>query len=144
MPWWGWIVVGAVLLGSELFVPTDFYLVFLGISALLVGALELAGLGAPVWAQWLLFAAFSVASLVLARQQLSARFRDQRGLDVDPTLVGEVAIVRERIDPGATGRAELRGSSWTARNAGEAPLEEGTRTRVERVEGLLIHVRRET
>ncbi len=144
MPWWGWIVVGAVLLGSELFVPTDFYLVFLGISALLVGALELAGLGAPVWAQWLLFAAFSVASLVLVRRQLGARFRDQRGLDVDPTLVGEVAIVRERIEPGATGRAELRGSSWTARNAGEAPLEEGTRTRVERVEGLLIHVRRET
>jgi membrane protein implicated in regulation of membrane protease activity len=26
MPWWGWIVVGAVLLGAELFViPTDFY-----------------------------------------------------------------------------------------------------------------------
>ena len=41
MPWWGWVVVGAALLGAEIVVPTDFYLVFLGLSALAVGLVGL-------------------------------------------------------------------------------------------------------
>ena len=44
MPWWGWVVVGAALLGAEIVVPTDFYLVFLGLSALAVGLVGAAGL----------------------------------------------------------------------------------------------------
>ena len=41
MPWWGWILVGTLLLAAELFVvQADFYLVFLGFSALVVGTLE--------------------------------------------------------------------------------------------------------
>ena len=144
MPWWAWVVVGAALLGAEIVVPADFYLVFLGLSALAVGFLGAAGLDAPAWAQWALFGAFSVVSLVFFRRQVRARFT-QRGSDprVDDTLVGEVAILQEALGPGATGRAELRGTSWTARNAGATPLPTGTRVRVERVEGLLLHVRAE-
>ena len=38
MEWWAWITVGAILLGSELtFVNAQFYLVFIGGAALLVG-----------------------------------------------------------------------------------------------------------
>ena len=34
MPWWGWIIFGALLLGSELLiVDAGFYLVFIGIAA---------------------------------------------------------------------------------------------------------------
>ena len=45
MHWWAWIAVGAVLLGSELaFIDAQFYLVFVGASALVVGFLELIGL----------------------------------------------------------------------------------------------------
>ena len=33
MPWWGWIVVGAVLLGAELLlIDAEFYFVFLGVA----------------------------------------------------------------------------------------------------------------
>ncbi len=57
MEWWAWIAVGAILLGSELaFVDAQFYLVFVGASALVVGFLDLAGLLPAVWMQWLLFA----------------------------------------------------------------------------------------
>ena len=43
MQWWAWIAVGAILLGSELtFVNAQFYLVFVGASALVVGILALA------------------------------------------------------------------------------------------------------
>jgi membrane protein implicated in regulation of membrane protease activity len=42
MPWWGWIIVGALLMGAELFViDAQFYLVFLGVSAIAVGVIAL-------------------------------------------------------------------------------------------------------
>ena len=61
MQWWAWIAVGAVLLGSELtFVNAQFYLVFVGASALMVGILALAGAATADWLQWLIFAALAV------------------------------------------------------------------------------------
>ena len=141
MQWWGWIVVGALLLSSELFVPTDFFLVFLGVAALLVGGIGLTGLALPIWGQWLLFGALSLVLLVTVRGRLKRRLPagDPR---VDDTLVGEIALIHEHLEAGATGFAELRGSQWSARNADTVPLEPGARARVERVEGLVLHVRR--
>ena len=143
MQWWGWIVVGALLLSSELFVPTDFFLVFLGVAALMVGGIGLTGLALPIWSQWLLFGALSLVLLVTVRGRIKRRLPagDRR---VDDALVGEIAMIHERLDAGATGHAELRGSRWNARNDDSVPLEPGARARVERVEGLVLHVRRAT
>jgi membrane protein implicated in regulation of membrane protease activity len=145
VPWWGWIVLGAFLLAVEMTAPMDFYLAFLGLSALLTGAIVALGVREPAWLPWALFAVLSVVSLVWFRERFGARLRAQ-GSDprVDDTLVGEIAHVHEALAPGATGRVELRGSTWTARNAEAVPLEAGSRARVERVEGLLLHLRRET
>ncbi len=141
MHWWGWVMVGALLLSAELFVPTDFFLVFLGVAALLVGGIGLSGLALPIWGQWLLYAALSLLLLMTVRGRLKRRLPagDPRA---DDTLVGEIALIRERLEAGATGSAELRGARWTARNADTTALEPGARVRVERVEGLLLHVRR--
>ena len=51
MPWWGWIVLGTVILISEIIVSTDFYLVFFAASAVIVGLLVLLGASLPVSAQ---------------------------------------------------------------------------------------------
>ena len=143
MPWWGWVVVGAVLLAAELFViPTDFFLVFLGFAAFLVGLLGLAGVALPEWGQWATFAVLAVVLLVFFRGWLRARF--PKPTRADDTLVGEIAVAREALAAGATGRIELRGTTWSARNAGDAALAPGDRARVERVEGLTLHVRRES
>ena len=38
MSWWGWIIAGAILLGAELaYVNAQFYLVFIGSAAIVVG-----------------------------------------------------------------------------------------------------------
>jgi hypothetical protein len=139
--WWGWIVAGALLLALELMVPTDFFVVFLGVAALMVGGVGLAGLELPVWGQWLLFGALSLVLLVAVRGPLKRRLPagDPR---VDDALVGEIALIHEHLAAGATGRAELRGTQWTARNDEPTALEPGARARVERVEGLVLHVRR--
>jgi membrane protein implicated in regulation of membrane protease activity len=139
--WWGWIVAGALLLAAELMIPTDFFLVFLGGAALAVGLVGLAGINLPIWGQWLLFAAVALVLLVGVRRRLQRRqpASDPR---IDDRLIGEIALIREPLAPGASGRVELRGSQWTACNDDASALEAGARARVERVEGLVLHVRR--
>ena len=140
MPWWGWILVGAVLLGSEMVVATEFYLAVLGTAALLVGIFGLAFGEFPDWQQWLGFAAVSVMLLVFVRR----RFADLLGgpeHDVDDRIVGERAHVLERIEPGGEGRAELRGTTWKARNIGSQPIEAGTHVPAVEIDGLTLELR---
>jgi membrane protein implicated in regulation of membrane protease activity len=54
------------------------------------------------------------------------------------SLVGEVAVTLDAIEPGSVGRAELRGSTWSARNQHDAQLTRGQRCRVARVDGLML------
>ncbi|RIL07244.1 MAG: hypothetical protein DCC71_03900 [Proteobacteria bacterium] len=144
MPWWGWIVVGAVLLGAELIaIPTDFFLFFIGVSAIAVGLVGLAGVALPAWGQWALFGVLSVAAVAGFRVLAKRRARGGAGAPrVDDTLVGELGTASEALAPGGVGRIELRGSPWSARNVGDAALPAGARVRVERVEGLTLLVRR--
>lgn len=142
MPWWGWIVVGAVLLASEMVVTTQFYLVLLGAAALVMGLLGMAGLEGPIWMQWVQFGALSVFFFVAFRRRVWRRVMERQDKLKEP-LIDEVGVAEEAIPPGGTGRIELRGSFWTVRNQGNTPLEAGARARVVRVDGLFLHVERE-
>ena len=104
MQWWAWITVGAILLGSELtFVNAQFYLVFIGGAALTVGLLDLAGISAADWMQWLLFALLAAVSLI--------GFRGPRVLASAPQPAG--------VQRGARGRD--RDSAADAAARGELP-----------------------
>jgi hypothetical protein len=140
MPWWGWIVLGVVLLGAEVAISTEFYIVFFGVSAVLVGVVLLAGADLPVWVQWLFFAVVAVVCLVFYRQRLRDRFsRPDRPLDEQ--VVGLTAVARGIIAPGSTGSAELRGTVWQARNIGDRDLADGERCRVAEVDGITLRLR---
>lgn len=142
MAWWIWIVLGAALLAAELFlIEAEFYLVFLGIAAITVGFLDVAGLDAPAWVEWIVFAGLSVATLLGFRRRLHAKLRPVAAGFAD-TLVGETGVAREALLPGAQGAAELRGTTWTAQNVGAEPIPAGARVTVERSEGLVLKVRR--
>ena len=143
MPWWGWIVLGAVLLASEMLVTAEFYLVLLGVAALTMGILGLAGFEGPVWSQWVQFGALSVFFLVAFRRRVWGRLM-ARQEKPEEHLIDEVVVTEDLIPPGGLGRAQLRGSSWTVRNNGETPLDAGERARVTRVEGLVLHVESES
>jgi membrane protein implicated in regulation of membrane protease activity len=142
MPWWGWILVGAILLGSELFVTTEFYLIFLGLAALAVGLFGLLLFEPAVWQQWLGFAALSVVLLVGVRRRVSTLFGPDAAR-VRDGVIGETGTAREAIAPGATGQAELRGSVWTVRNVGADALAPGDRLRALEIDGLTLEVTRE-
>jgi di/tricarboxylate transporter len=59
------------------------------------------------------------------------------------TLVGELAIPVAAIEPGGVGKAELRGTAWTARNRGAAAIPPGCRCKVVQVDGLVITIQPE-
>jgi membrane protein implicated in regulation of membrane protease activity len=139
MIWWYWIFLGLALAGAEMLSPGGFYLLFFGIASIIVGALAGMEVVTAAWLQWLLFSGLAVLSLLLLRGPLLRMAQSQPAQEMD-SMVGETAVLREELQPGRTGKAELRGSTWSARNIGTVPLSSGQRAKVAKVEGLTIFV----
>jgi inner membrane protein len=142
MAWWIWIILGAALLAAEAIVVADFYLVFFGLAAIVLGLLGVLGVGLPGWVQFLLFATLAIASLVLYRDRLKRRVQGA-DREILPELVGEAGTAREAIAPEGRGRISLRGTDWEARNTGTALIDAGARCVVREVDGLTLHVQAE-
>lgn len=142
MEWWIWILLGLFLLLAELLTPGGFYIIFFGVGAVVVGVLAGLNAAGPLWFQGILFSIVSILTLWLFREKLLSLTKGKRRQEVD-TLVGETAVVAEDIAINSVGKAELRGTSWNARNIGDKILTRGQRCKVERVEGLTIFVRAE-
>jgi inner membrane protein len=141
MIWWYWMLLGLALLGAEMTTPGGFYILFFGLSALLVGTLAGLDLINVDWLQWLLFSVIAVGSLLVFRGPLLARLSDGRkGLPGVDSLVGEVAIPLEALAAGATGKAELRGTTWTTKNVGPTAVSKGQRGKVTKVDGLTLWI----
>ena len=136
------MILGLVLLGCEMITPGTFYFMFLGISGLLTGLVALLAPDLPAWVPWLLFSVFAAVSVVFFRKPLMEKFKlsGKHGHKVD-SLVGETALALEDIAPGAIGKVELRGASWTACNAGARAIPRSARPTVERVEGLTLYIK---
>ena len=140
VPWWLWLVVGLGLVGAELFLtPGGLYLLFFGVSAVVVGLLGLVGVVTDAGLQLLLFALLAAGALLLLRRWLVSRLRS--GDAIFGELVGETAVALGPVAANALGSAELRGAIWRVRNVGKFDVAPGQRCRVERVEGLELWVR---
>ena len=139
MSWYLWLIAGILLAALELTGSGGFYLVFFGLAAIIVGLLGLFGGVEAVWLQWLVFTALSVVFLLVFRNPLLRRLQSPAAGAVD-RLVGDVAVPLEDIPAGAVGRAELRGTTWSARNAHGAHIAKGRRCLVERVDGLTLFI----
>ena len=143
MTWWSWMILGAVLLGAELFaVDAQFYLVFLGISAALVGLAGLFGIVMPEWVQWTAFAVLSLISFFTFRKSLYEKIRGG-AVGFKATLAGHTVNIPSDLTPGSDARIEFRGTRWTAKNVGGETISGGSRARVVKVDGLTLHVEAE-
>jgi inner membrane protein len=139
--WWHWIVFGLILALGEIVTPGGFFLLFFGTAAIIVGLLDVAGVAQALWVQLALFSILSIGSLVLFRGRLQQRLNlDSQLQPAVDQLVGEVGTVSGELPPGAIGKVEVRGASWSARNASDAVLRPGTRCRVLAVDGLMLDV----
>jgi len=141
MIWWYWMLAGLALLGVEMATPGGFYILFFGLAALIVGSLTGLGFAQAEWLQWLLFSGLAILSLLVFRGPLLAWIKTQdKEMPTVDSMMGESAVPIEDLAPGGTGKAELRGTMWTAHNAGPALLKKNQRCKVERVEGLTLWI----
>ena len=145
MPWYGWIILGAALLGTEMFViDAQFYLVFFGFSALVVGVLGLAGIVLPVWAQWLTMGLLAALLMVAFRKRLYERVRRVEGTVAERVAAGDRIRMSTRLAPGESGKVEFRGTSWSAINEDARPLELGEEAEIIGMDGLTLRLRART
>ena len=114
---WAWWVLGIVLLILEVLMPGVF-LVWIGIAAIVTGALSLLLWEQAFWTwqvQWLVFAVLSLVAALIGRRIVSARGEtsdqphlNQRG----QSLVGRTAQVVTPLFP--TGNITIDGRSYEA------------------------------
>jgi membrane protein implicated in regulation of membrane protease activity len=139
MAWWIWVLAGFALLAIEM-ASTTMHVGFFGLGAFIEALLVAVGVAGPLWAQILTFTIVSLVLLLLVRPFVVKKLKLSETRIVD-SLIGESAVAIDTIAPSGLGKAEMRGSTWNARNIGENGLQPGQRARVERVDGLTIHIR---
>lgn len=133
---WSWWVFGIILLTAEVAVPGVFF-VWIGIAAILVGAISLLHWGSALWTwqiQLVAFAVLSVLSALVGRQIMTGRslvsdqpYLNKRG----ESLVGRTATLAEPIREGR-GRIRLDDTYWVVSGP---DLAAGTRVKVTRSVG---------
>lgn len=135
---WAWVVGGLILLGIELVVPGG-VLVWLGLSAIIVGLATLTlPLGWPV--QWLLYGILSIVSLVawlrFSRGRGDARSDRPHLNQRAEQLVGRQAVLKDAIENGF-GRVEIGDSVWRVTGP---DLPQGTTVHVAGYDGAVLRV----
>lgn len=139
MSWWSWVLAGFLLLAIE-FASTTLHVGFFAVGAFLVALLVRFGWEAPLYQELIVFTASSLVAFFFLRPVVMRKLRLNESKTVD-SIAGEEAVAIEDIPVQGRGKAELRGTAWSAQNVGSTPLVRGQRCIVERVEGLLLHIR---
>ncbi|MDZ8189590.1 MAG: NfeD family protein [Nostoc sp. ChiSLP02] len=103
-----WLLAGAVLCLTELFLPSAFIGFLMGISAFLVALLSGVGL-TSLWLQIVVWLLLSTILIVLSRRFLQPRRRKSK---IQDAVIAETLT---EIPPGKTGRVLYEGNSWQAR-----------------------------
>ena len=139
MSWWIWVLIGLALLAAE-FLSTTMHVGFFGVGAFIVALAVAFGWNGELWLQLLVFTITSVLALAVLRPIAVKKLRMHEAPKVD-SMIGEEARALDDIAVQSRGTAELRGSTWSAQNVGQTPVKKGQRCTVDRVDGLLLHIR---
>ncbi len=139
MNFWHWIALGLVLLLLELLGAAG-YLLWLGISAVLVGLLMIA-LPLSWTLQWVAFAVFS-----LFTTWLWWRYQHQRDIQNDKTntlnqrgaqMIGQECVLDHAIVAG-NDRMRLGDTTWSIISSRDLPA--GTRVKIVSINGIVLTV----
>lgn len=135
MEWWAWLVLGMALMAVELtLIEAAFYLIFLGVAAMLVGVIHLVGPEMSVSAQWVTFAVLALGSMVFLRKRIYESYSKDGGYESIPD--SETISVDQALAPGAKGRVKYRGAEWDAKNVGSLVIEAGGIAMIKSVDGI--------
>ncbi|MBC6427691.1 MAG: NfeD family protein [Cellvibrionales bacterium] len=143
MEYWLWILLGILLILSELAIPT-FFILWFGVAAILVGGLEWA-LNLPLYAQLLLWAVFSVAMAVAWFKYLKPHEAKKAVARLSrEAVIGQVGHIIAAPTAGTRGRMRfavpLLGADEWAIIATDSDLQLGDRVQVTDILGNALQV----
>ena len=106
-----------------------------------IAALGVAAVGAPLWAQLMLFCGVS-ALLLVATRPLARRLRERAVPTNLDRVLNRTARVTETVDnERSVGAVYIDGKTWTARSEDGSVLQKDTMVQVVRMEGVKLFVR---
>jgi len=131
--WVLWMVAAGVLAVGEM-LTLGFFAGPIAIAAVLAAVVAVAGAGLA--AQWIVFIAASLGSLLVLRPVARRHLRTPAQIRTGTAaLVGAPALVLERVDERG-GQVKVAGEIWTARSYDEdESFEPGTRVCVMQIDG---------
>jgi len=140
--WWHWLIVGLLLIGLELFVPS-FTIIWFGLGAVLVGIVMALYPAFPLSAQLLTWTVVSAALTFAWFRFFNPRSSKTFAGSSKGAVVGETGLVIRAADPYDKGRVKfqlplLGADEWPC--LADEPLAVGDRVRVVDVEGHALKV----
>jgi inner membrane protein len=132
---WIWAAIGLALVITEMVVPT-FFIIFIGVGALIVAGTTLLGFTGSFTTQLLVFAISSTILMLSLRGRLKKRLSAK---EMEPDYLGQLATVTETILPGREGKVSYRGSTWPA--VAEADIQKDATVIIIGREGLCLKVK---
>jgi membrane protein implicated in regulation of membrane protease activity len=120
-------------------VDAAFYLVFIGAAAVITGFISLAVAGMAPWVQWLVFATIAAAAMVFFRAQLYTKLRSVKTEFISGPA-GERITLDAALPAGGRARQQFHGSTWNIENSSDVALEQGSKVRIDRVDGTTLVV----
>ncbi len=114
---WIWITAGIFLIFAEILIP-GLVVIFLGISALLVGIAVYFGLIPGIFSQAAVWLILSAVLIILIREHIARLFPSLEKKNYSSKaddLIGKSGVVIEPLAPGVTGRVRVHGTAWHAR-----------------------------
>lgn len=131
------IAAGVLVVGEALTVGLTFIWFALGAVAGLVAAT----LGWSIWTQMAVFLVVSGLALALVRPTAAKLLGTKRVATNADRVIGMIARVTEPIDNvQGTGRVNVGGQIWTARNEESGVIPEGAEVKISRIEGVKVFV----
>lgn len=137
--WLIWVIISIVCLILELS-SGDFFILCFAIGAA-VSAI-VAGCGASLTVQIIVFAVVSALSLLLVRPALIKKLHkpNRERLSNADAMIGQEGRVSEPIEAGGYGRVAIDGDDWKAQSADGTAIDKNVRVRVVKMESIIVTV----
>lgn len=133
-----WLVLMVIFLVAEASTVT---LVSLWFAAGALAAMLVCLLGGAVWLQITAFLAVSVVTLLALRPLVRKYVTPKLTATNIDSVIGSTGLVTVAIDNvSAAGQVKLGAMVWTARSTSGAMIPEGTKVRVDKIEGVKVFV----
>lgn len=138
--WWLWVVIGVVLVLTELAI-TSFYVLWFGIAALVVAGVSWISPEIELASQLGIWASASVAMTVLWFRLFPKK--DKTLAVTSGEFIGEVGILVSAIEPFQNGKVRFQrpiigSDEWTC--ISNSPIPAGGRVRVVSIEGNILKI----